>query len=171
MDPHWATKCYRWGNTIRSDRWFEPRTSRISCENSDHRAKEPYASSTCDNFHLLNRIRPGIYSEPRWNRRDGPFAARSLNMDPHWGTKCQGGGGNLPIIFTPAEDRTPDPLQAHPNPYHASIKAGLYRKAVQMCYIPKTTTYSGIHRGYLPPSVAGSFQICTIWFSSYVEVV
>ena len=81
------------------------------------------------------------------------------------------GEENLPIIFTLAEYRTRDPLQAHPNLYRAAIKAGLYRRAVQVCYIPKTTTYSGIHRGYLPPSVAGSFQMCKIWFSSYGEVV
>ena len=54
-------------------------------------------------------------------------------------------------------------LHAHSNLYRAAIKAGLYRKAVQVCYIPNTTTYSGIHRGYLPPSVAGSFQICKSW--------
>ena len=76
----------------------------------------------------------------------------------------------LPIIFTPAEDRTLDPLHTHQNLYRAAIKAGLYRKAVRVCYIPNTNTYSGIHRGYLPPSVAGSFQICKIWFSSYGEV-
>ena len=68
------------------------------------------------------------------------------------------GEDKLPIIFTPAEDRTRDPLHANPNLYRAAIKAGLYGKAVQVCYIPNTTTYSDIHRGYLPPSVAGSFQ-------------
>ena len=81
------------------------------------------------------------------------------------------GEEKLPIIFTPAEDRTRDPLHAHPNLYRAAVKAGLYRKAVQVCYIPTNTTYSGIHRWYLPPSVTGSFQICMIWFSSYGEVV
>ena len=29
----------------------------------------------------------------------------------------------LPIIFTPAEDRTRDPLHAHPNLYCTAIKA------------------------------------------------
>ena len=77
----------------------------------------------------------------------------------------------LPIIFTPAEDRTRDPLHAHPNLYCAAIKAGLYRKAVQVCYIANTTTYSGIHCGHLLPSVAGSFQISKMWFSSYGGVV
>ena len=56
------------------------------------------------------------------------------------------GEETLPLIFTPAEDRTCDTLHAHPNLYRAAIKAGLYRRAVQVCYIPKTTTYSGIHR-------------------------
>ena len=81
------------------------------------------------------------------------------------------GEEKLPIIFTPAEDRTHDPLHAHQSLYHAAIKAGLSRKAVQVCYIPNTNSYSGIYLGYLPPSVAGSFQICKIWFSSYGEVV
>ena len=74
------------------------------------------------------------------------------------------GEGKLPIIFTPAEDRTCDPLHANPNLYRAAIKAGLYRKAVQVFYIPNTTRYSGIRREYLPPSVAGSFQICKMLF-------
>ena len=88
-------------------------------------------------------------------------------------TEPQNGKGEekLPIIFTPAEDRTRDPLHAHPNLYRAAIKAGLYRKALLVCYIPNTTTYSGIHLGWLPPYVASSFQICKIWFSSYGEVV
>ena len=30
--------------------------------------------------------------------------------------------------------------------------------STSVCYMSDTTTYSGIHRGYLPPSVAGSFQ-------------
>ena len=37
-------------------------------------------------------------------------------------------------IFTPA-DRTRDPLHANPNLYRTAITAGLYRKAVQVCYI------------------------------------
>ena len=41
----------------------------------------------------------------------------------------------MPTIFTPAEDRTRDPLHANPNLYRAAIKAGLYRKAVQVCAI------------------------------------
>ena len=81
------------------------------------------------------------------------------------------GEEKLSIIFSSAEDRTRDPLHANPNFYRAAIKAGLYRKEIQVCYIPNTTTYFSIHRGYLPPSVAGSFQICKIWFSSYGEVV
>ena len=69
------------------------------------------------------------------------------------------------------EDRTSDPPPANPNPYRAAIKADMYRKAAQVCYIPNTITYSGVHRGYLPPSVAGSFQICKICFFSYGEVL
>ena len=69
------------------------------------------------------------------------------------------------------EDRARGPLHANPNLYRAAIKAGLYRKAVQVCYIPNTTTYSGIRRGHLPPSVAGSFQMYTIHVFSYGEIV
>ena len=54
------------------------------------------------------------------------------------------GEEKLPIIFTPAEDRTRNPLHTHPNLYRSAIKAGLYRKAVQVYYIPYTATYSGI---------------------------
>ena len=35
------------------------------------------------------------------------------------------GEEKLPIIFTPAENRTRDPLHAHPNLYRAAIKAGV----------------------------------------------
>ena len=49
------------------------------------------------------------------------------------------GEGKLPIIFTPAEDRTRAPLQENPNLYRAGIKAGLYSKAVQVCVIYVTT--------------------------------
>ena len=79
------------------------------------------------------------------------------------------GEEKLPIIFTSAEARTRDPLHANPNLYRAAIKSGLYRKAVQVCYIFNTTTYSGIHGGYLPHSVADSFQICNICFSVTVR--
>ena len=72
----------------------------------------------------------------------------------------------MPIIFTPAEDQTRDPLHANPNLYRAAIKAGLYHKAVQVCYIPNTI-YSGILRGYLPPSVVGSFQFCLVTVMSF----
>ena len=90
IGPHWATKCHRWENSIWSDRWFEPRTSRIPCENSDHWAKEPHSPSTCDNFHLLNKIHSRIYSEPCWNRRESPFAFRSPNMDPYGAINVKG---------------------------------------------------------------------------------
>ena len=36
----------------------------------------------------------------------------------------------------PAEDRTRDPLNKNPTLYRVAIKVGLYRKAVQACYIP-----------------------------------
>ena len=68
------------------------------------------------------------------------------------------GEKKLSIIFTPAEDRTHDPLHANPNLYRAAMKAGLCRKAVQVCYIPNTSTYSGIYCGYLPPSVLVHFK-------------
>ena len=44
------------------------------------------------------------------------------------------GEEKLPLIFTPAEGRTSEPLHANPNLYRAAIKAGLYRKAFQMLY-------------------------------------
>ena len=145
-------------------------TSRITCENSDHRAKEPHAPSTCDNFHLLKRFIPESTRNHAGTDETVPWLPAAQTWT-HTEPQNVNGEEKLPIIFTPAEDRTNDPLHAHPNLYHAAIKAGLYRKGVQVCYIPNSTTYSGIHRGYVPPSVAGSFQICKIWFSSYGEVV
>ena len=32
--------------------------ARKPCENSDHRANEPHPPSTCESFHLLNKIHP-----------------------------------------------------------------------------------------------------------------
>ena len=39
-----------------------------------------------------------------------------------------------------AEDRTREPPNVKPTLYRVAIKAGLYNKAVQVCYIPNTTT-------------------------------
>ena len=39
-----------------------------------------------------------------------------------------------------AEDRIPDPPHVKQILFRVPIKAGLYRKAVQVCYIPNTTT-------------------------------
>ena len=47
--------------------------------------------------------------------------------------------------FAPAEDRTRDPPHKNPTLYRVAIKAGLYRKAVQVCYISNTTTFR--HQG------------------------
>ena len=148
------------GDSNRGPLAYRARTQTTELKSHTHR--RPMTISIC-----LIRFIP-IYSEPCWNRRDSPFAARNLNMDPHLATKWQR-GGKLPIIFTTAEDRTRDPLHAHPNLYCAAIKTGLYRSAVQVCCILNITSYSDIHRGYKPPSVAGSFQICKIWFSSTVR--
>ena len=175
MDSHWTTKCHRWGNSTRiwPDRWFEPRTSCMPCENSDHWAKEPHAPSTCDNFYLLNKIHPRIYSEPYWNRWDSPCAVRSPNMDPHGATKCQRGGKLTNHLYTGWGS----------NPWSSACKyKSLPRRykswlvpqgSISVCYIfDITTTYSGcvtgnVHRGYLTPSIAGSFQI---WFVVVVVV-
>ena len=44
--------------------------------------------------------------------------------------------GLLKNLHVPAEDRTGDPSISSPALYHVAIKAGLYRKAVQVYYIP-----------------------------------
>ena len=51
-------------------------------------------------------------------------------------------GENILITFAPAGDRTCDPPHKSPILYRVAIKAGLYRKAVQVFIIPNTTTYS-----------------------------
>ena len=42
------------------------------------------------------------------------------------------------ITFAPAEDRTRDTPHAKPTLYHVAIKAGSYRKAVQVSIIPNS---------------------------------
>ena len=44
--------------------------------------------------------------------------------------------GLLKNFHAPAEDRTGDPSISSLALYHVAIKAGLYRKAVQVYYIP-----------------------------------
>ena len=56
------------------------------------------------------------------------------------------------IIFAPAEDRTRDRPHKSPTLYRVAIKAGLYRKAVQVCYILNTTTYSALHFRFVSES-------------------
>ena len=51
-------------------------------------------------------------------------------------------GEKILITFALAEDRTSDPPHVKQTLYHDAIKAGLYRKAVKLCYIPNTTSYS-----------------------------
>ena len=58
------------------------------------------------------------------------------------------------IMFALAEVRARDTPHANLTLYRVAITAGLYRKVVHVCYIPNATTYSGIQRGYLPPSVS-----------------
>ena len=79
------------------------------------------------------------------------------------------GEEKLPVIFTPAADRTRDSLHTHPNLYRVAIKAGLYCKEVQVYYIPNTTIYSGIHRGYLPLLLLVHFKSVTFGFSVTVR--
>ena len=52
---------------------------------------------------------------------------------PTWGAICHGLFKNS---HASAEDRTGDPLIHSRALYHVAIKAGLYRKAVQVYYIP-----------------------------------
>ena len=63
----------------------------------------------------------------------------SQNFEEHLGSleavfsRLTNGTGDGP---DPAEDRTRDPPHAKRTLYHFAIKAGFYRKAVQVCYIP-----------------------------------
>ena len=140
-------------NSIWSDRWFEPRTSRIyrartqTTELKSHTHRRPVAISIC-----LKRFIPESTRNHAGTDETVPLLPATqkwTHTEPHYVK----GEEKLPIIYTPAEYRPREPLHANPNLYCAGIKA------VQVCYIPYTSTYCGI-----PPSVAGSFQICKICF-------
>ena len=58
----------------------------------------------------------------------------------------------------PAENRTCDPPHKNPTLYHVAIKAGLYRKAVQVCYIPIPCDILHLHIE-IRPRISGSTRI------------
>ena len=58
----------------------------------------------------------------------------------------------------PAEDRTREPPHKNPTLYHVAIKAGLYRKAVQVCYIPIPCDILPLHIE-IRPRISGSTRI------------
>ena len=49
--------------------------------------------------------------------------------------------GKVLTTFVPTEDRTHDLPYKNPTLYCIAIKAGLFRRAVQVCFIPNSTTY------------------------------
>ena len=59
-------------------------------------------------------------------------------------------GGDI-IIFTPAEDRTRDPLHAHPKLYRAAIKAGLCGKG--------STSVIHLTLLHIPASIVGTYRL------------
>ena len=149
MDPHWATKCHRWEK--KNSIGFEPMTSLIPCANSDHWAKEPpHRGPVTISICLIIFI-------PESTRNHAGSDESLCYPQPKHGTtlshKMSKGGKSED------EDRIRAPLHANLFLYRAALKAGSDRMAVQDCYIPNTTTYSDINRGYLSPSVAGSFHI------------
>ena len=131
------------GDSNRGPLAYRARTQTTELKSHTHR--RPVTISIC----LIRFIPESIRNHAGTDETDPllPAAQTWTHTEP----QNAKGEDKLPIIFTPAEDRTREPLHTHPNLYRAAIKAGLYRKAVQVCYIPKTITYSGIHRGYLPP--------------------
>ena len=60
-------------------------------------------------------------------------------MDEYWFSHVT--GEKILITFVPAEKRTRNPPHVKQTLYHIAIKAVLYRKAVQVCYIPNTSYY------------------------------
>ena len=51
-------------------------------------------------------------------------------------------GENMHNTFCPGRGANQDLLRGSQTLYRVAIKAGLYRKAVQVCIIPNITTYS-----------------------------
>ena len=93
-----------------------------------------YISIPGDILPLQLEIRPWISRSPRitWNETQGVLCTRGLFTV---GAKCSR-WKKLEIIFFPNRGSNPVRWTQSPTLYHVAIKAGLYRKAVQVCYIP-----------------------------------
>ena len=63
------------------------------------------------------------------------------------------------ILHAPVEDRAGDPSIYSLALYHVAIKAGLYRKAVQVYYIPNYTLWHSPPPNWIRPRILRSIRI------------
>ena len=70
--------------------------------------------------------------------------------------------GLLKSLHVPAEDRTGDPSIYSLALYHVAIKAGLYRKAVQVHYIPNLypVTFISLNNSVTVNSISSPRFMC-----------
>ena len=83
---------------------------------------------------LQLEIRPWISRSPRitWNETQGVLCTHVGYL--RWAPNVT--GGKMEITFFPDRGSNPVRWTQSLTLYHVAIKAGLYRKAVQVCYIP-----------------------------------
>ena len=83
---------------------------------------------------LQIEIRPWISRSPRitWNETKGVLCTHVGYL--RWAPNLQ--MKKMEITFSPERGSNPVRWTQSPALYHVAIKAGLYRKAVQVCYIP-----------------------------------
>ena len=110
------------GDSNRGPLAYRARTQ--STELKSHTHRRPVTISNC-----LIRFIPESTRNHAGTDETVPLLPAALTWT-HIEPKTFKGEEKLSILFTPAEDRTRDPLHAHQNLYRAAIKAGLYRKAV-----------------------------------------
>ena len=65
---------------------------------------------------------------------------------------CVTGEKKMLIVVCPGWGSNPQPSAQNSTLYRVAIKAGLYRKAVKVCYIHNTTTYSPSIFRFVPES-------------------
>ena len=93
-----------------------------------------YIPIPSDILPLQIEIRPWISRSPRipWNETQGVLCTHVDYL--RWTPNVT--GEKMEITFFPDRGSNPVRWTQSPTLYHVAIKAGLYRKAVQVCYIP-----------------------------------
>ena len=129
---------------------------------------------------LQLEIRPWISRSPRimWNETQGVLCTHVGYLQ--WAPNVT--GEKMEITFFPNQGSNPVCWTQSLTLYHVAIKAGLYRKAVQVCYIlipgdMNTTCYNDIDKQYtMEDSLELTLVIrceygCIHWTQTYVIMI